>query len=340
MNMVTFRNCLRIVLLLAHHLVMIIAYLTFDHESGRTGIKRELHWKQFTKPVPLAVETKLVKSDVLSVRGEFGPLSESRQLELELECYALGITRQQGHCMRFQQLLRKVITNSGKLRDKKLLRRLSREFEHGRTSLLALSRELDLPPISIFRAIMRFRLESVHNIRYKREMTRILKSIIYGDGDLENVSEFLSQHEFEQMQVAKQNDIVGYASYQNSIVPQEWENKVFSYLDDNEINYIPESKLRHADASSTPDCLILDDLHINNELVRWIEVKCSFASGLKDNKYMQKKTLIDQVKRYNSEFGKGAVVLKNGFSDTMITKLSNTLLLDGGPLMDSNTLMP
>lgn len=339
MNMVAFRKSVRSVVLLAHHLVMAIAYVTFDHESGRTGIKRELHWKQFTKPVPLAAETELVKSDVLTVPGEFGPLSESRQLELELECYALGITRQQGHCMRFQQLLRKVITNSDKLRDKNLLKRLSREFEHGRTSLLAMSRELDLPPVSIFRAILRFRLESVHNIHHKKEMTRVLKSIIY-DSDLEDVSEFLSHHEFEQMQIAKQNDIVGYAGYHNSVIPQEWENEVLSYLDKHNINYIPEDKLRHADASSTPDCLILDDLYINNEPVRWIEVKCSFASGLKDNQYMQKRTLINQVKRYNLEFGKGAVVLKNGFSDRMITMLSSTLLLDGGPLLDSNTLMP
>jgi hypothetical protein len=320
------------------------AYLTFDNESGRilrTGIKREIHWAQLSDPVPLSKEIKLLRSNVLQRRGEFGPLDASRLLELELECYELGITCQQGHCMRKQLLIRKSFANDGKLKNKRLLKHLTRAFENGSKSLLDMSRELDVPPCNIFRAILSSRLVRLHKKHSKQERKRIIKSMLY-ECNMEYINEFLSdEREFQQMQTAKRNDIVGYAGHDlRTNIPQKWENQVMDYLDQHNINYVTEDVLRQSDASSTPDFLVLDDLHINNQLIRWIEVKSFYVSGLKENHYILTKSLVNQVNRYVTEFGPGAVILKNGFSDTMIGKLESTLLLDSGPLSDVTMLLP
>ena len=325
-------------------LVMAAAYLTFEHESGaiqRTGIKREIQWNQSSDPVPLSREIELIRRKVLIRPGELGPLSVSRQLELELECHALGVTPQQGHCLRRQLLVKKALSNGCKLQKKGWLKYVTHEFENGRqTTLLDMAREMDIPPVQIFRAILWSRLAREHNIQYKKERKRIIKSLLYEDNK-EHIDEYLAHREYVQLEAAKKNDIVGYAGLNNNSLPQLWETEVMNYLDELGVNYLSEDILRESDERSTshltPDCLVLDDLHINNHPIHWIEIKSFFASGLRKNKYTQRKTLVNQVERYNREFGSGAVVLKNGFSDTI--KLENILLLDSGPL-DSNILMP
>ena len=321
--------------LLLAKLVMASAYLTFDNEHTaiqRTGIKRELQWKQLSDPVPISKELTLLRKNVLYRPGEFGPLTASRQLELELECHDIGLTCQQGHSMRKQLLIKKALCNRDKLRDEDLLRRLSREFKNGRRSLLDMSREIHLPPVSIFREILYCRLERVHNQKSKYARRRIIKSMLY-ECDSNVMSDYLSDLEFKQMQIAKLHDIVGYAGHDAGI-PKEWEDRVMDYLNKHAVNYVTEDTLRQSGSTSTPDFLILDDLHINNRPIHWIEVKSFFASGLRGNRYMAKKTIFNQVDRYSAEFGSGAVILKNGFSEAMITKLKGTLLLDGGPLSD------
>jgi len=331
------RLCTSFCLLLAHF-VMVYAYRTFDsnqpYNIQRTGIKRKIEWKQFADPVPLPSEVELFRKNILCRPGEFGPLDASRQLELELECYDVGMTYEQGACMRKQLLIKKALTNAHKLKDRKVLRRLSKAFENKRKSLLDMSLEIGMPPVSVFRAILSYRLARIYKLS-KQERNRIIKSMVYGV-DIEVINEFLCDDwEFLQMQTAKRNDIVGYAGHDINI-PQEWEDRVLAYLNKHGINFMTENDLRESDSTSTPDCLVLDDLYINNRPIRWIEVKSFYASGLKENEFMAKKSIFKQVKRYNIEFGSGAVILKNGFSDILIAKLESTLLLDGGPLSDSS----
>lgn len=234
--------------------------------------------------------------------------------------------------MRKQLLIKKSLTNADKLKNKNVLKRLTKAFVNEHKSLLEMSRDMNLPPVSIFRAIISARLAKVYR---KKERSRIIKGMVY-ECNRESISEFLSDWEFQQMQLAKRNDIVGFAVH--DVDSKEWENEVFAFLGDHNINYVAEDALRKSDTNSTPDCLILDDLYINNQLIRWIEVKGYYASGMRENEYLTKKSLLNQVKKYHSEFGNGAVILKNGFSVKISRKLENTLLLDSGPLSDFNIL--
>jgi len=273
------------------------------------------------------------RKNVLYRRGEFGPLDASRQLELDLECSAVGMTYPQGHSMRKQLLIKKSLTNADKLKNKNVLKRLTKAFVNEHKSLLEMSRDINMPPVSIFRAILSARLTKVYR---RKERSRIIKGMVY-EYNRESISEFLSDWEFQQMQLAKRNDIVGFAGH--NVDSKEWENEVLAFLGNHNINYVAEDNLRKSDTNSTPDCLVLDDLYINNQLIRWIEVKSYYASGMRENEYLTKKSLLNQVKKYHSEFGNGAVILKNGFSVSVSRKLENTLLLDSGPLSDF-TILP
>ena len=60
-------------------------------------------------------------------------------------------------------------------------------------------------------------------------------------------------------------------------VASSWETSLYSYLDQNKINYIKEEDLKGQ--SATPDVLLLDDVRVNGRLIRWIDSKNYFGSG-------------------------------------------------------------
>ncbi len=308
------------------------AYLDHIFDNGKKRVKREILWEPAAyEPVPVNKEIELLRKDVLIRSGEFGKLHGSRQLEVELECCELGLTFHQALSIRKQLLIKKAMTNHWKLKEKDSLEEVIRSFETQKKSLADIAVELDLPPVSIFRAIMARRvLERYPKLKAanrKRPAGKILQSIIFED-DEEIVGAFLSKWELEELQTAKRHDMVGYVTHSTS--PQDWENELYSFLDRHQINYAKEEDLRSMGTRTTPDCLLLDDVTINGKKVRWIEFKSYYASGLNENWWFTKK-LLSQSKKYENEFrGEGAVIMKRGFSEKLTS--SSTLFLDSGPL--------
>jgi len=111
---------------------------------------------------------------------------------------------------------------------------------------------------------------------------------------------------------------------------------VFKYFDLHDIKYIKENEMKQAGILTrcTPDCLFIDDVFINGKNVRWLELKSFYASGLDEVRKFTEKSIVRHVEKYERTFGegKGAVILKNGFSKTISDMHPNTLYLDGGPL--------
>lgn len=306
------------------------AYLDHIFDNGTKRVKRKIVWEPAAyEPVPVSKEIELLQKDVLIRRGEFGKLRGSRQLEVELECCELGLTFHQALSIRKQLLIKKAMSNHWKLKDKDSLEEVISSFETQKKSIMDIAVELDLPPVSIFRAIMASRVlqryPGMHAVNRRRPAGKILQSIIY---DEEYVGTFLSEWELKELQNAKRQDIVGYVNHSTS--PQDWENELYSFLDRHQINYAKEEDLRSMGTRSTPDCLLLDDVTINGKKVRWIEFKSYYASGLNENWWSTKK-LLQQSKKYEDEFrGEGAIIMKRGFSETLAS--SSTLFLDSGPL--------
>lgn len=306
------------------------AYLDHIFDNGTKRVKRNIVWEPAAyEPVPISKEIELLQKDVLIRRGEFCKLHGSRQLEVELECCELGLTFRQALSIRKQLLIKKAMSNHWKLKDEDSLEEVISSFEKQKKSLIDIAVELDLPPVSIFRAIMARRVleryPGRHAVNRRRPAGKILQSIIY---DEEYVGTFLSEWELEQLQTAKRQDMVGYVNHSTS--PQDWENELYSFLDRHQINYAKEEDLRLMGTRSTPDCLLLDDVTINGKKVRWIEFKSYYASGLNENWWFTKK-LLEQSKKYEDEFrGEGAIIMKRGFSEALAS--SSTLFLDSGPL--------
>ena len=308
------------------------AYLDHVFDNGTKRVKRKITWEPAAyEPVPISKEIQLLQKDVLIRPGEFGHLHNSRRLEVELECCELGLTFHQALSIRKQLLIKKARTNHWKLKDTESLEEVIRSFQKQEKSLTDIAVELDLPPVSIFRAILASRLRDRaaerHGSNRRRSARKILQSIIFED-DEENVNTFLSKWELAELQSAKKLDMVGYINRCTS--PQDWEDELYNFLDEHQINYAKEKELRTMGARSTPDCLLLDDVSINGRKVRWIEFKSYYASGLRENKWFTNK-LLSQSKKYEKEFrGEGAIIMKGGFSETLVS--SSTLFLDSGPL--------
>lgn len=318
-------------------------YKLFHYEnltSQAQGQKQErrIHWPSLAEPVPIEKEIRLLMSGNLVRKGEFGPLSGSRELEVELESAELGLTFQQALSIRKQLLVSKLMKDGiSKLKNEQTVKKLTREFERNQRSLLELSFKYDLPPVTILRSILASRVPQFSCLDRNRPVGRVLQSII-SEVKYEHVKSYLCEWEFKELQTAKENDIVGYSGNSLDSAPQEWETTIFDYLDEHGIKYMNEEtlKLYGLEEKGTPDCLLLDELYINGKHVRWIECKSFYASGLRENSYFTRKAVSRQVDRYEKEFGRcGAVILKNGFSSTVCLKHPSTLFLDSGPLLRS-----
>lgn len=227
-------------------------------------------------------------------------------------------------------MVSKVVASSWKLKDERKLATVIRNFAEGKRSLIYLASDLDLPPVSIFRSILAKRVSDVYPDLRERDRKRIVKGII-SEEDSESIKKFVSPWELQELQQAKKYDVVGYN--EESEAPVMWEEALYSFLDENNINYVKEETLREAEMKITPDCLILDDFFINGTKVKWIDAKSFYGSGLRENNHFSR-SLKKQIQRYETEFGEsGAVIFKHSFSRKLRKNHPTTLFLDSGPLL-------
>ncbi|KAL7523235.1 hypothetical protein ACHAWF_000434, partial [Thalassiosira exigua] len=255
-----------------------------------------LHWRAASEPVPIQKEIQLLTSGALIRRGEFGPLHGSRELEVKLHCSELGLTFQQALSIRKQLMMHKALKGSRLLKKEHVIEKIQIDFEHKQKPLLKISNQFDVSPVSIFRALMKRRVIDVHprltSLNTGSTAGRIVQTII-GETSQENINDFLSEWELNELQTAKEHDIIGYQRDGIDSVAEEWEDTIYKYLDDQGINYMTEEELKRNGYAlkGTPDCLLLDDLVINGQRIKWIEFKCLYASGLRENSYLTRKKI-------------------------------------------------
>lgn len=317
-----------------------VGYRINSPSDRPVSIERIIHWPSAAYPVPIQKEIDLLMSGTLLRRGEFGSLQGSRLLEVELECQEIGLTHHQAICIRKQLMIDKLLKGSWKLKDRKTMERICKDFEHKQKPLLDISYELDLSPVSIFRSLVAPRVLNAYPnlscVGRNRPAGKIVQSII-NEANTDHVNDFLTNWELNELQIAKENDVVGYKDNNNRCdSAKEWEKTIYTWLDEQNVNYITEDTLKQHgyEENGTPDCVLLDDLYINGQQIRWIEFKSFYASGLKENAFFTKKAVHKQIQKYNKAYGKsGAMILKRGFSLEVSKRYPSTLFLDGGPLL-------
>jgi hypothetical protein len=139
----------------------------------------------------------------------------------------------------------------------------------------------------------------------------------------------LSPRDEKQLEIGASNDL--YALINQDEVLKKSNNFEFSIqniLDSLGIKYKTQNELAIEQikelnkAINTPDFLILDDLIINGNKIKWIDAKNFY--GL-NNQYI-KKRIKHQTKKYLDEWGSGAIIFNLGFCSEL--KLNNILFMD------------
>jgi hypothetical protein len=181
-------------------------------------------------------------------------------MELELECANVNISFDQALCIRKQLMMSKVMNGaSWKLKDTRTMKLIVKDFEQRQRSLLDISHTYDLPPVSIFRAIVSARVLTAYpqytSLDRSNPAGRIVQSII-NEANPNQLKTFLTEWEIHELQVAKEHDIIGYND--NSTAAEDWEKAIYDYLNLQQINYITENTLKYYGYAGlgTPDCLI------------------------------------------------------------------------------------
>ena len=181
-------------------------------------------------------------------------------------------------------------------------------------SVLSLSRELDCPPLAIYRALLS---EMGHS---KGQIKKIIKA--NGNG--------LDQRAIDELRIAEDNDFIS-STDQDQVrkEAQEFEDTLEIFFKQKGIRFITEGKSTEwqkktvGKAAATPDILFLDDVTINGQQINWIDAKNFYGSSL------SKRTVNDskkQMKKYHDHFGSGAIIYAHGFSSDI--KIPDCLLLD------------
>jgi hypothetical protein len=308
----------------------------YDFSANFTGMERRIDWPAAGQPVPAHAEISLLKSGVLSRRGEFAYLTGTRADEVASKCEELGMTQAQGFIIRKQFLVTNVVQRTSRLLavGSESFDNIHRKFNRQERTIQKLSWEVDLPPVSIIRAIVRSRVDEAYPDWKFADCKRLVKNIISGKAKEEEINRFLlTEWEMEQLQMAKESDVISYQEQPSEIRSNVWEEALYTYLEEQDIKYTTEDDMRQAGSRITPDCLLLDDCVINGKNVRWIDAKNSYASGLRENWHFAKK-LKQQIAKYENEYGaSGAVIFKHGFSSKLAKENPYTLFLDAGPLI-------
>jgi len=199
-------------------------------------------------------------------------------------------------------------------------------------SIVNISTMYDLSAVSILRRFYQRWVELENPTMKFKLRNGIVKDIIRENIDV--CAKYLTDSDLYQLQQAKLIDQLSYATdIDNEGEKNEsfaWETSLYDYLDNMGVKYMTEEDLMSIGSPNTPDCVFLDDVYINNKLVRWIDCKNYYGSSR--SRVFLSKTLT-QSNRYDNCFqGKGAIIYKLGYSNDLKMKITNSLLLDRGPL--------
>ena len=319
---------------------------------GLTGRRFDMApWPYTVSAAPIRKEREDSVAKRLVVRGEYcagANLSDKRINEIADVCGVGGAGGDGSHYMslmqalslRKQLLVSKIIKGGWRL--DKDMPRVRQQYKSGRDiSEIALS--LDQPPMALLRNILTARaMERYPDMEFRdlkvfvRAALRNEPSANEGDDAAQPVAhELLTPQDVVQLERAKLSDQMSFS--EENVAERDmslaWENALYSHLNDAGVKYLSEQELKDAGCRSTPDVVLLDDVFINGQPVKWIDCKCYYGSS--QSKHFHSR-LEKQIARYNVEFGgRGAICYRLGFSKELASELKDSaLLLDRGLLND------
>lgn len=182
------------------------------------------------------------------------------------------------------------------------------DYDNG-MNILNLSSKYDGSPLNLLRLIFMD--------KYNKKLTQLIKK------------NNMNLRDKKQLQIAMSNDLYALINQDNVLKKSnDFELKIQIILDSLGIRYKTQNQLAEEQiknlnkAINTPDFLILDNLIINGNNIKWIDAKNFYGI---DNQYIRKR-IKHQTKKYLNTWGSGAIIFNLGFCSKL--KLNDILFID------------
>jgi len=253
--------------------------------------------------------------------GYYGPFREASKEALALASYIesndTNMTMKQALSLRSA-----ILQNKAMKRNYIILsnaKKLFYQYKRGKT-IVELARDLDCPPMNVFRAI--------------------LSGMQYGKGkikkSLKNPQKELKEREQNEFVAAEAVDCVSMAN-QDELhkAAAAFEDDIAHYLRGRDIAFVTQAELTTEQKHEfgkvvlTPDFLLLDDVEVNGEPIKWIDAKAYYGANIPS----QVKDTAKQMNRYSEQWGTGAIIFLRGYNETI--SIDKCVLLSANALMEA-----
>ena len=240
------------------------------------------------------IDDKLEKSlySLLAPKGFYGDYDKKNIYEVSKK---YSINKKLLISLRSQFLKSKVIEKHYMV--KKFKNNLLSEYSNN--SVLDLCKKYDIAPLTIMRMII------LEKYNFKISENKIKK---------------LKDNDKKQLEIALNNDITSQLN-QDSVMDEsiKYEQKIGRALSKKGIKYKTQEDLteeqteKYGYAVITPDFLFDQEINLNGENIKWMEIKNFYGSNIKYFKNKIKK----QLTKYKNKWGKGCVVFRYGFNSEL-----------------------
>jgi hypothetical protein len=285
----------------------------------------------------------------LVVRGEFGGnqcLDVERVAHVRMAAAAAGLNERQALSMRKLLLTERAIKTTGRLRDGRYEEKLCARYEGGE-SLVALSRQADIPPIAIFRAVLRARNGgALGENKMRQQLRRTLRDPERHLANPRDRAELAAALAVDAVSFTDDDDMYGQRRGAYRL-----ERALQNFLTASNVEFLTEDQQRFAHLGegplpSTPDVLLAapGGVRINGRAIHWIDAKAYFgpAPPSKRGEHCMQlwlKRTVQQARRYRALFGPGALVFALGHHEALCEHLADdAVVLDASVLGGSAVL--
>jgi hypothetical protein len=114
-----------------------------------------------------------------------------------------------------------------------------------------------------------------------------------------------------------------------------FEDDIAHYLRGRDIAFVTQAELTTEQKHEfgkvvlTPDFLLLDDVEVNGEPIKWIDAKAYYGANIPS----QVKDTAKQMNRYSEQWGTGAIIFLRGYNETI--SIDKCVLLSANALMEA-----
>ena len=172
-------------------------------------------------------------------------------------------------------------------------------------SIVHIAKSFHAPPVACFRVILQ-----------ERQMSKFaIKNIITGS------TSSLNDRDRHELTTALEQDTTTTEMPDVAKNAAAFEAQIQRMLDEAGLKYQTQADLLASKSPVTPDFLIAsgDELYFGDHRIAWIDAKDHFGSF---NGFFLPK-LKNQIQRYNTAFGPGAVVFSHGLADALVSTLQS-----------------